>query len=382
MMNKRSSFLIFILTIGVFGIINTEMGIIGILPLIARVFGVSVSTAGLLVSGFALGVAIAGPTMPLLFSHINRKTAMMISLGIFCLSNIISIFTHSFTILMIARIIPAFFQPVYVSMAFTMASQAVEPAHAQQAVAKVFIGVSAGMVLGVPVTSFIANNFSFAAAMSFFAVINILVFLFTIFVVPSMPVTEITSYGSQLSVLKSPAMILAIVAVIGLNAAVFGFYSYMSDFLSSISHFSANIVSTLLLVYGVANIVGNIIAGNTLSIKPVKTVMIVPMIAFLSYLLLFFTGSKSIFAITLIFVIGVVAGLIANINQYLINAAAPKAPDFANGLFLTSTNLGTTIGTAACGVLLNDFNTSFTLFGSLAFIIFSYVVLLIQRQVA
>ena len=138
-MKNKSSFLILILTIGVFGIINTEMGIIGILPLIAKVFNVSVSTAGFLVSGFALGVAIAGPTMPLLFSNVNRKTAMMLSLGIFCISNVVSIFTHSFTILMIARIIPAFFQPVYVSMAFTMAAQAVEEAHAQQAIFKNFI---------------------------------------------------------------------------------------------------------------------------------------------------------------------------------------------------------------------------------------------------
>lgn len=381
-MENKSSFLILILTIGVFGIINTEMGIIGILPLIAQIFRVSVSTAGLLVSGFALGVAIAGPTMPLLFSKVNRKTAMMLSLGIFCVSNVVSIFTHSFTVLLVARIIPAFFQPVYVSMAFTMAAQAVEEAHAQQAVAKVFVGVSAGMVLGVPVTSFIANNFSFAAAMAFFAVINILVFLFTIFVVPSIPVTESISYGSQLSVLKSPVMILAIVSVIGLNGAVFGFYSYMSDFLSSVSQFSTNIVSTLLLVYGVANIVGNIIAGNTLSIKPVKTVMIVPIIAFASYLVLFLTGKISLLAAVLIFIVGVMAGLIANINQYLINSAAPKAPDFANGLFLTSTNLGTTIGTAVCGALLNTFDTSFALLGSLVFIVFSYLMLLVQRKVA
>lgn len=381
-MENKSSFLILILTIGVFGIINTEMGIIGILPLIAQIFNVSVSTAGLLVSGFALAVAIAGPTMPLLFSKVNRKTAMMLSLGIFCVSNIVSIFTHSFTVLLVARIIPAFFQPVYVSMAFTMAAQVVEEAHAQQAVAKVFVGVSAGMVLGVPVTSFIANNFSFAAAMAFFAVINILVFLFTIFVVPSIPVTESISYGSQLRVLKSPVMILSIISVIGLNGAVFGFYSYMSDFLSSVSQFSTNIVSTLLLVYGVANIVGNIIAGNTLSIKPVKTVMIVPIIAFGSYLVLFLTGKISLLAAVLIFIVGVMAGLIANINQYLINSAAPKAPDFANGLFLTATNLGTTIGTAVCGALLNSFNTSFALLGSLVFIVLSYVMLLVQRKVA
>ncbi len=84
-MAKQNNLLIFILTIGVFGIINTEMGIIGILPYIADHFHVSVSKAGLLVSLFALAVAISGPTMPLLFSGINRKKAMLLVLGIFVL---------------------------------------------------------------------------------------------------------------------------------------------------------------------------------------------------------------------------------------------------------------------------------------------------------
>ena len=88
-MKKKSSLLILILTIGVFGILNTEMGVVGILPLIAQKFNVSVPTAGWLVSGFALVVAFAGPTMPLLCSRINRKTLMLLALGIFTISNVI-----------------------------------------------------------------------------------------------------------------------------------------------------------------------------------------------------------------------------------------------------------------------------------------------------
>src|ERR1700726_2685860 len=97
-MAKRHNLLIFILTIGVFGILNTEMGVIGILPLIADQFHVSISKAGLLVSLFALAVAISGTTMPLLFSGINRKKVMLLVLGIFVLSNIISMFASNFTI--------------------------------------------------------------------------------------------------------------------------------------------------------------------------------------------------------------------------------------------------------------------------------------------
>lgn len=123
--NKRSSLLVLILTIGVFGIINTEMGVVGIIPMIAETFNVSVPTAGWTVSAFAFVVAIAGPIMPLLFSGVNRKKVMLLALSIFVISNIISMITTNFTVILIARIIPAIFHPIYVSMAFSVAASSV-----------------------------------------------------------------------------------------------------------------------------------------------------------------------------------------------------------------------------------------------------------------
>lgn len=108
-MSKRNNLFLFILTIGAFGIINTEMGVMGILPNIADNFHISVSKAGLLVSLFALTVSICAPTMPLLFSGVNRKNAMLFVLGMFVVSNIVSLFAPNFTVAVIARVIPAMF---------------------------------------------------------------------------------------------------------------------------------------------------------------------------------------------------------------------------------------------------------------------------------
>lgn len=152
-MTKRDQLLVFIVTIGVFGIINTEMGVIGILPSIADHFQVSVSKAGLLVSLFALAVAVSGPTMPLLFSGVDRKKMMLLVLGIFVIGNMVSLLTTNFIIALIARVVPAFFHPIYCSLAFTVAADSVSEEEAPKAVAKVFIGVSAGMVIGVPIVS-------------------------------------------------------------------------------------------------------------------------------------------------------------------------------------------------------------------------------------
>lgn len=264
-MTKRNNLLIFIMAVGVFGIINTEMGVIGILPSLADHFGISVSKAGLLVSLYALAVAVSGPTMPLLFSGINRKTVMLFVLGIFVIGTIISIFASNFTVALIARIIPAFFHPIYCSLAFTVAAASVRKEEAPKAVSKVFIGVSAGMVIGVPIVSFIANAVSIEMAMAFFAIVNAIIFIATLIFVPSMPVKERHSYGAQLSVLKKSITWLSIVAVILLNSAVFGVYSYLAEYLKTVTSMSSNRITIMLVVFGGANIIGNVVAGKLLT---------------------------------------------------------------------------------------------------------------------
>lgn len=365
--------LVFILTVGVFGIINTEMGVVGILPLIAETFNVSVPQAGWTVSVFALVVAASAPVTPLLFSGINRKKVMLLVLGLFTLSNIISMLTSNFTILLIARILPAFLHPVYVSMAFTVAAASVSKEQAPKAVSKVFIGVSAGMVLGVPVTSFIASEVSFSMAMLFFTVVNALVFVATMLFIPSVPVKEKVSYGAQLSVLKKTEMWHSIIAVTLINGAMFGFFSYMSDYLKTVTEVSYNVISAVLLVYGLANIVGNVLAGRLLSINARRSIIIMPFALLASYIFLFFVGEWITAMVIIILILGVLAGIASNNMQYMITDSAPEAPDFANGMFLTSANLGTTIGTAICGAFITEMGIRYSVFGAFLFLIASIV---------
>lgn len=370
--------LVFILTAGVFGIINTEMGVIGILPLIAEHFHVTVPEAGWTVSIFALVVAISAPIMPLLFSGINRKKVMLLALGVFTLSNIISMLTSNFTILLIARALPAFLHPVYVSMAFTVAAASVSKEKAPKAVAKVFIGVSAGMVLGVPVTSYIASEVSFTMGMMFFTVVNALVFMATLLFVPSMPVKEKLSYGAQLNVLKKKIIWYSIMAVTLINGALFGFFSYMSDYLRTVTEVSYSVISILLMIYGLANIIGNVIAGKQLATNPIRSMIFIPFALFTFYICIFILGEWLAAMAVIILILGILAGYGQNTMQYMITEAAPEAPDFANGLFLLSANLGTTVGAAACGAFITFFDTRYSVIGSLLFLAVSIVFVVLR----
>ena len=370
--------LVFILTAGVFGIINTEMGVIGILPLIAEHFHVTVPEAGWTVSIFALVVAISAPITPLLFSGINRKKVMLLALGVFTLSNIISMLTSNFTLLLIARALPAFLHPVYVSMAFTVAAASVSKEKAPKAVAKVFIGVSAGMVLGVPVTSYIASEVSFTMGMMFFTVVNALVFMATLLFVPSMPVKEKLSYGAQLNVLKKKIIWYSIMAVTLINGALFGFFSYMSDYLRTVTEVSYSVISILLMIYGLANITGNVIAGKQLATNPIRSMIFIPFALFTFYICIFILGEWLAAMTVIILILGILAGYGQNTMQYMITEAAPEAPDFANGLFLLSANLGTTVGAAACGAFITFLDTRYSVIGSLLFLAVSIIFVVLR----
>ena len=369
-------FLVPVLTVGVFGILNTEMGVVGILPQIAETFRVTVPEAGWTVGLFALIVAVSAPVMPLLFSGMERKAVMLLALGAFTLSNVVSACTDSFAVVLMARAFPAFLHPVYVSMALTVAAASVGRADAPKAVSRVFVGVSAGMVLGVPVTSLIASAWSFSSAMLFFAAVNAAAFAATVVFVPRMPVKERLSYGEQLGVLKRAATWHAILAVTMVNAAMFGFFSYLSDYLRTVTEVSFNLVSAILLLYGLANMEGNMLAGRLLSGHAARCVAVLPFALMGGYASLFLLGSMPVPAAAAVAGLGVLAGIASNGMQYIMTNSAPEAPDFANGLFLTAANLGTAVGTAACGLLISLSGTRFAVCGTLPFLLAGFAFIL------
>ena len=305
-MQNETRFLL-ILATGVFGILNTEMGMIGILPYMAEHFRVTISEAGLLVSLFALVVAIAGPTMPLVFSRFNRQTVML-AVAIFVGGNLIAAYTTNFTVALFARVVPAFFHPVYCSLAFVA----------------------------------------------------------TLLWVPSLPVTERLSYGAQVQVLKRGDVWMAIVAVVFMNSAVFGVFSYLADYLGTVARIPATFISPLLFAYGAANVVGSYLSGQLLMWNALTAIRAFPVILALLYVFLYFAGDVRLVAL-LILLWGLVGGVNANMNQFWITRAAPEAKTFANGLFLTAANVGTMLGTMLGGWIIAAFGMAAVVFGGIAF---------------
>ncbi|MEK4236838.1 MFS transporter [Paenibacillus sp. FSL H7-0714] len=348
-MKKINPLLIIILALGVFGIITTEMGIIGVLPQITQKFNISTSQTGWLVSIFALVVAISGPFLTLLASGINRKVILLTAVLIFAISNVVYAYTTMFEVMLIFRIIPAIFHPVFFSVALVTAAQLVPPEKSTKAVTKVFAGITVGFAFGVPLTSYLADKISLEVAFLFGAVVSIIAFLGILAWLPSMPVKEKMSYGKQLGILRKPLLWLNIVTVIFIFAAMFSVYSYFAEYLGQVTHMNGSWISIMLMAFGTVMIFGNFLFGGLLHKSIPKTVIMFPLLYAVTYLFVYYLGSYFIPMVIIIIIWGAVhsGGLI--VSQAWLTTEAKEAPEFGNSLFISFSNLGITIGTAIGG---------------------------------
>lgn len=267
---------------------------------------------------------------------------------------------------------------MYCSLALTIAATSVSKEEAPKAVSKVMLGVTGGMVLGVPITNYIATEGTVELAMLFFAIVNALAFIATLLFVPSMPIKERLTYGSQLSVLKKPIAWLAIVAVVFIGSASASVNSYIAEYLESVTHISGKTLSLVLLLYGLASLVGNIAGGRLLSKNAIKTVILFPFILGIIYLLSFLTGAFTGPMIITVLLWGLFYAIGNLISQHWISSAVPEAPDFANGLFLSCGNLGITIGTAIGGMFISGMGTQYIVLGGVLFLVLSLFPILLR----
>ena len=376
---KKENIIIYTMMFGTFGVLSTEMGVVGILPQIAQYFNVDITQAGLFVSLFALTIAICGIFMPLVFSKFDRKKSFILVLAIFTLFSTIGAFVTDFNIALICRIIPAIFHPIYCGLALTVAAEIVEPEKAQDAVSKVIMGVSAGMIIGVPITTFVASNFGYQYAMMWFSAVTFIALVATIIFFPKLPGKE-QSYGGQISVAKTGIFIISILGVIFLNAGMYTSYSYISEFLNSITQIFGTELSIVLFIYGVASIVGNWLGAKLLNRNTNTTVLTFPIIFSIIMVGMFCFGLVKIPTIILMALWGLLAGIGNDISQYWMVSAAPEAPEFANGIFLSMGNVGVTIGTTIAGAVVLSMGVQYVMLAAIAVLILDLILLYIRTK--
>lgn len=376
-MNKT----IYALALGVFGVITTEFGVIGILPILAKHFKVSIDTAGWLLSGFALTVALCGPFVTALTKKINRKTMLLFVLITFILSNLLSAFASNFTVLLISRILPAVFYPAFWAIALTLAMKQVAPKDAPKAISIVMTGLSVATVLGVPLTTYFADLFNWQASFFTAGFVNLIAFLILLFAVPSTPVEKQKTGKQDFSILKEPLVWINYLYILLMIAGMFATYSYLADYFTQITKMNGVQVSLMLLLFGGAGILGNWIVGKIVNRNLQMAFRYFPVALILVEILAYFFGSFFIPMTLVILVWGFVhtSGFLIG-NTRGVYGIPRESLEFSNSFLPSFFNLGITIGTMVSGWMIKRTSVHDVIWISILFLIGAFALSFVKTK--
>ena len=348
------------LTLSAFAIGTTEFVIVGLIPTIAASLGVSVPSAGLLVSLYALGVAVGAPVLTALTGRIPRKQLLIGLMMLFTVGNLVAWMAPGYAALMAARVLTGLAHGVFFSIGSTIATSLVPKEKAASAIALMFTGLTVALVTGVPLGTFIGQHFGWQATFLAVSLLGVVAMIGSWILVPANIVgSQPSSLLTQLAVLRKPRLLLVYaITTLGYGGSFIAF-TYLAPILQEVSGFAASSVGLVMLVYGVSVAAGNIWGGKLADRKgPLAALQIVFALLALVLLVLTFTApSKPLVLLTVLAWGAVAFGNVPGLQVYVVQRAerdAPHAVDVASGLNIAAFNVGIALGAWGGGVIVAE----------------------------
>jgi len=334
------------LTLSAFAIGTTEFVIVGLIPTIASDLGVSLPSAGLLVSLYALGVAVGAPLLTALTGRLPRKHLLLALMLLFTLGNLLAWQAPGYEALILARIVTGLAHGVFFSIGSTIATGLVSREKAASAIAVMFTGLTVALVTGVPLGTFVGQTFGWRETFLAVSLLGVIAFIGSLICVPGdIRHSKPASLSQQLAVLKHPRLLLVYAMTAVGYGGTFIAFTFLAPMLQEISGFAEGTVSLVLLVYGISVAVGNIWGGRLADRRgPIGALQIIFGLLAAVLLALTFTAANPWLALLTVLCWGAVAfGSVPGLQVYVVRQAehhAPQAVDIASGLNIAAFNLG------------------------------------------
>ena len=334
------------LTLSAFAIGTTEFVIVGLIPTIAGDLGVSLPSAGLFVSLYALGVAVGAPLLTALTGKVPRKLLLLSLMVLFTAGNLLAWQAPGYESLILARIVTGLAHGVFFSIGSTIATSLVSKEKAASAIAIMFTGLTVALVTGVPLGTFIGQQFGWRETFLAVSLLGVIAFIGSLLFVPrSIQHSKPASLVQQLAVLKQPRLLLVYAMTAVGYGGTFIAFTFLAPILQGISGFGEGAVSLVLLVYGLSVAVGNIWGGKLADRRgPISALKLIFTLLAVVLLALTFTASNPWLALATVLLWGAVAfGNVPGLQVYVVRQAehyTPNAVDVASGLNIAAFNLG------------------------------------------
>jgi DHA1 family inner membrane transport protein len=347
------------LTLGAFAIGTTEFVIVGLIPTIAADLHVSLPSAGLLVSLYALGVAVGAPVLTALTGRVPRKALLVALMLLFTVGNLIAWMAPGYGSLIVARVLTGLAHGVFFSIGSIIATSVVPKDKAASAIAIMFTGLTVALVTGVPLGTFIGQHLGWRATFLAVAALGVIALLGSLLFVPrDLPRSAPATFGQQFAVLAQPRLLLVYAMTALGYGGTFLSFTFLASILQDVSGFSANAVSAVLLVYGVSVAIGNLWGGRLADRRgPIPALTLIFGLLALVLLVLTFTAYNRWLVLLTVLALGAVAfGNVPGLQVYVVKQAqrfVPQATDVASGLNIAAFNIGIALGASLGGLVVD-----------------------------
>ncbi|KPI07757.1 major facilitator superfamily MFS_1 [Actinobacteria bacterium OK074] len=341
------------LAIGAFGIGTTEFVIMGLLPEVAADFGVSIPTAGWLVTGYALGVMLGAPFMTALGTRVSRKRMLMALMGLFVLGNLISAVAPVFGVMLAGRVVASLAHGAFFGIGSVVAADMVAPDKKAAAISMMFSGLTVANVVGVPFGTFLGQAVGWRVTFTVVAGLGVVGLLGVAKLIPDLPGPQGVRLRHELAVFKNAQVVLAMAMTVFGFGAVFAVVTYIAPMMTHVAGFADGSVTWLLVLFGLGMVGGNLVGGRYAD-RAVMPMLYAALVG-LGLVLVLFTvtaHSKVLAAITLMLIGALGFATVPPLQKRVLDHAH-GAPTLASAVNVGAFNLGNALAAWLGGLVIS-----------------------------
>ena len=343
---------IFAIALGAFGIGTTEFMPMGLLPVIAEGVHVSIPTAGLLISAYAVGVMIGAPIITLYLTRFSRKSALIALMGVFVVGNTLAALATNYEVLLLARVVTSLSHGAFFGIG-ALVAMSLAPKHKQgSAVASMLLGLTIANIIGVPVTTWLGQNIEWRVAFAVTAVLGLVAIVGLARSLPAMPVTEKPDVRKELKSIAQPAALRSFALTILLAGSMFTLFTYIAPILHMLAGASETTIAFMLSLAGIGFTCGNYIGGRLADKSPDYALFVTFIAQIIMAFLFSVIASNTVTAAIMVFLWSVAIFGSGSALQMKVMLIADEAPGLASSINIGAFNLGNALGAVLGGAVI------------------------------
>ncbi|MFI1760387.1 MFS transporter [Streptomyces sp. NPDC020571] len=347
-------FVVWMLAVGTFLMGTTEFVIAGLLPEMAGDLGVSVSQAGLLITAFAIGMIVGGPTMALATLRLPQRQTLVLALAVFAVGHVVAALSSSFTLVVVARVVTALATGAFWAVGFVIATAAAGPGNSTRAVSVMMGGLTLANVVGVPIGSLAGRLTGWRGPFWALAVLAGFAAVFVGRFIPKAKQHAEMSVRAEVRALRQGRLWLALAAAVLIMGGVLAAYTYITPLLTGRAGIPAGVVPLVLIAFGVGALGGNTIGGRLGDRRPMATTITAAAATAVTLLLLIPLSTSPVAAVILVFLMALTGFTVNPVVTSLAVRAAGDAPTLTSALTTSAYNTGIAVGSAVAGMALGS----------------------------